>query len=50
MRLILLDNGLDVDADRDEKYKMVISASNGEIRFTDIKDWIQTKLRKKSEP
>jgi death on curing protein len=49
MRLILLDNGLDVVADQEDKYKMVISASTGDIRFDDIKKWIQTRLKKKNE-
>ena len=49
MRLILLDNGLDVVADQEDKYKMIISASTGDIRFDDIKKWIQTRLKKKNE-
>jgi len=49
MRLVLLDNGLDIVTDQNEKYKMVISASTGEMRFEDIKDWIQTRLKKKNE-
>ena len=49
MRLILLDNGLDVVADQDDKYKIVISASKGDIRFEEIKSWIQARLRKKNE-
>ena len=49
MRLILLDNGLDVVADQDDKYKMVISASTGDIRFDEIKNWIQARLKKKNE-
>jgi death on curing protein len=49
MRLILLDNGLDIVADQKEKYEMVISASTGEMRFNDIKNWIQIRLKKKSE-
>ncbi|OYU96555.1 MAG: type II toxin-antitoxin system death-on-curing family toxin [Bacteroidetes bacterium B1(2017)] len=49
MRLILLDNDLDVVANQEDKYKMVISASTGDIRFDDIKKWIQTRLKKKNE-
>lgn len=49
MKLILLDNGLDIIADQDEKYKMIISASIGDMRFDDIKNWIQTRLKKKNE-
>jgi death-on-curing protein len=50
MRLILLDNGLDIVAEQDDKYKMVISASTGDMRFDDIRDWIQARLKKKNEP
>ena len=48
MRLILLNNDLDIFAEQSEKYKMVISASKGDLRFDDIKNWIQTRLRKKT--
>jgi death-on-curing protein len=47
MRLILLDNGFDIIAAQDEKYQMVISASTGEMRFDDIKSWIEFRLQKK---
>lgn len=49
MKLILLENGVDFLADHDEKYKMVIAASTGEIRFDEIKSWIQSRLIKKNE-
>ena len=49
MRLILLDNSLDVVADQEDKYKMVISASTGDMRFADIKNWIESRLKKKNE-
>lgn len=49
MRLILLDYELELLADQDDKYKMVISASTGDMRFDDIKSWIQARLRKKNE-
>ncbi len=48
MRLILLDNGFDIVANEDEKYNMVISASTGDIRFDDIKMWIQKHLKRKT--
>jgi death-on-curing protein len=48
MRLILLNNGFDILAEQDEKYQMVISASQGDLRFEEIKNWIQTRLIKKS--
>lgn len=46
MRLILLDNGLDLVAVQEDKYKMVISASTGDMRFDDIKKWIETHIKK----
>jgi death-on-curing protein len=36
--------GLDIMAFEDEKYKMTISASIGEIRFEEIKLWIENHL------
>ena len=39
-RLTLMDYGIDLEATQDEKYAMVISASKGEIRFNEIRDWL----------
>lgn len=47
MRIILLDNGLDIIADQNDKYEMVISASTGAIRFKEIKKWFKHASRKK---
>lgn len=47
MRLILLDYGLDFLTNQDDKYKMVISASIGEMKFEAIKNWIQARLKNK---
>ncbi|MEZ4800282.1 MAG: type II toxin-antitoxin system death-on-curing family toxin [Flavobacteriales bacterium] len=47
MRLILLEAGLDINASQDEKYQVVIAASTGEIRFEQIKHWIQTHVTQK---
>ncbi|MBC7524422.1 MAG: type II toxin-antitoxin system death-on-curing family toxin [Flavobacterium sp.] len=49
MRLILLENGMDIIADQNEKYEMVISASTGNIRFDEILEWIRTRTKKKNE-
>ncbi len=49
MRLLLLNYGFDILADQDDKYKMVISASKGDLRFDGIKNWIEIRLRKKNE-
>jgi death-on-curing protein len=40
MRLILLNEGLDIYANQDEKYSMVIEVSKGEYRFEEIKHWL----------
>ena len=41
MRIILLNHNFDLIANEEEKYKMVISVSKGELRFDGIKDWIE---------
>jgi len=41
MRIILLSQNFDLIANEEEKYKMVISVSKGELRFDGIKDWIE---------
>ncbi|MGZ3944211.1 MAG: type II toxin-antitoxin system death-on-curing family toxin [Mucilaginibacter sp.] len=50
MRLVLLEAGLDIVASQEEKYKMVISASKGEMRFDEIKTWLNLKARKSDTP
>jgi death-on-curing protein len=44
MRLTLMDLYFDIMASDDEKYKMTITASTGEIRFDEIKAWIEEHL------
>ncbi len=46
MRLILLDNNLDIIASQDEKYEMAISASNGTIRFDQFKLWLSERTKR----
>lgn len=46
MRLMLLENELDIAADQEEKYNLVIFVSTGEYRFEEIKSWIETNLSK----
>lgn len=46
MRLILLENQLDILATQEEKYNFVIAASTGTYRFEEIKDWIIFNLKK----
>jgi death-on-curing protein len=45
MRLILLENSEDIVASQEDKYDFVIAASKGEIRFDEIKSWIQSHLK-----
>ncbi len=45
MRLILLEGGYDIEAKQDEKYEMVISASTGTMRFDEIRNWIQSRIK-----
>jgi len=41
MQLILLDYNLYVEVQRDVQYNFVISASMGEIRYDEIKAWLE---------
>jgi death-on-curing protein len=40
MRLILLEEDLDIFVSEDKKYDMVIAVSKGELRFDGIKEWL----------
>ena len=44
LRTLLQIFDYDVKAFDNEKYKMTIAASSGEIRFDDIKSWIEEHL------
>ena len=48
MRLILLENGLDIKTSQDDKYQLVIEASMGIIRFDEIKTWIKSRMQNKN--
>ena len=41
MRLILRENKIDINVRQNEKYEFVIKAAKGELRFADIKDWLE---------
>ncbi|MBK8550175.1 MAG: type II toxin-antitoxin system death-on-curing family toxin [Ignavibacteria bacterium] len=45
MRLLLLENGLDIVASQDEKYDFVISIASGKFSFEEIKNWLENKIR-----
>lgn len=40
MRLVLLENGLSLQAEENEKYEFVIRTSKGEIKFQEIREWL----------
>lgn len=44
LRMILLENGLDIAASQEEKYEMVISASTGELKFDGILQWLKDRI------
>lgn len=46
MRLILLENNMDIVATQKEKYNFVISAASGELSFEKISEWINKKTFK----
>ena len=45
MRLILLENGLDIKVGQDKKYDFVIKAAKGELAFDQISKWIKAHLK-----
>jgi len=47
MRLILLEKGLDILANQDDKYDFVISVASGELSYDQIKGWIKNHIIKK---
>lgn len=50
MRLVLLENNLDIYTDQNEKYKFVISAAKGEIKFDEIREWLIKKYAVTNKP
>jgi len=44
MRLLLLDNGLDIIANQDEKFDFVIGIASGRLDFGQICNWIKKHL------
>ena len=41
MRLILLENKMDISADKDIKYDFVIKIASGKLGYSDILNWIK---------
>ncbi len=48
MRILLIDNGLDIDASQEEKYKFVISIASGQIKLQEIIEWLNKHVVKNS--
>jgi death-on-curing protein len=46
LRLLLFEDGFDIDADDDDKYKFVIDTSQGILDFEQIKGWIISNLKR----
>jgi death-on-curing protein len=45
MKYLLFKNDIAIEATKDEKYQMTIDASKGDIRFDEIKLWLQSKTK-----
>ena len=46
MRMLLINNDLDISANEEEKYKFVISVSRGTLRWAGIIKWLNEKVVK----
>lgn len=44
MRLLLLENALDIEADQQEKYELMMKTAKGEFSFEDIRDWLKERI------
>jgi len=42
MRLLLMEQGFDISATEEDKYKFVISIASGGIKTEDIREWIKS--------
>ena len=45
MRLTLLENNLDFQADQSERYDFVLKAAKGKMKFDQIKKWLTNHLK-----
>lgn len=45
MRLILLDQGLDIEADEETKYQFVIEVSMGKLSFEEMCEWLKVRQK-----
>lgn len=46
MRMILAEEGEDIDASEDDIYDFVIAVAEGEMRYEAILEWIKKNLKK----
>ena len=44
-RLLLMNEELDIHANQEQKYQLVISISKGELSFDQIKEWLEKNSR-----
>ena len=44
-RLLLMNEELDIHANQEQKYQLVISISKGELSFDQIKEWLEKNAR-----
>lgn len=44
MRYLLLKSGKDIEADKNDKYELVIGIAEGKLSFEEINDWIKNKI------
>ena len=44
-RLLMMNEQLDIRADQEQKYQLVISISKGELSFDQIKEWLEKNSR-----
>lgn len=45
MRMLLISNGLDIDASQDEKYIFVVNIASGLTKTEDIIDWLTAHVK-----
>lgn len=46
MRLFLLKEGFDIQTTEDDKYDFVIRIAEGKSSFDEIKNWIESRMKK----
>ena len=46
MRLVLLENGMDIRTIEEEKFEFILDIAKGKMKYEKIRIWIQTNLIK----